>query len=72
MAIAKIRSGNRITIPVEDMDKKHLSEGDEVYFEIYGKVGRDVFLTPTIPSAPVVMQTGTINMLNSKGTGGNP
>jgi len=43
MAISKIRRGNRITIPHDIMVQKDLHVGDEIYYEIVGVVGRDVF-----------------------------
>ena len=75
MAIAKIRIGNRVTIPPGVMQKKNLHVGDEVYFEIYGVMGRDVFLSGTVSSGnaygvrtvmPIyLMATDIPNMLGS-------
>lgn len=63
MTIAKIRRGNRITIPQDEMKRRNLAEGDEVYFEVHGKIGRDVFLgrsNTMIGSVVNASSTGTI------------
>ena len=53
MAIAKIRIGNRVTIPPEVMQKQNLHVGDEVYFEVFGVIGRDVFMSGSAISTDV-------------------
>lgn len=44
MTIAKIRDGNRITIPKDEMQKRNLHIGDEIHLEISGVIGRDMFI----------------------------
>lgn len=50
MPVATIRKNNRITIPAMVMASKNLHVGDEVYFEIAGVIGRDVFITHAPPT----------------------
>lgn len=62
MVIAKIRKQNRITIPQDVMDSKNLHIGDEIYFEIGGVIGRDVFIShSTTNLGPVVLGVPTAN-----------
>lgn len=57
MVIARIRNQNRITIPQNVMDQKELAVGDEIYFEVIGKMGRDVHIQVSIP----IIASGTVN-----------
>ena len=69
MTIAKIRKGNRITIPVDEMRKKALAEGDEVYFELLGKMGRDVTAQLITSYGVYNPATGAVPQVNMYGPG---